>query len=91
LLKLNLSKKAYLFIENLKKGQPKHARQIVDKLESLKGDPYPSDSKKLKGDLKIFHRVSIGEYRILYRLDEDNKILFIYLIGKRNDSEIYKY
>jgi mRNA interferase RelE/StbE len=35
-----------------------------------------------------FHRVDIGEYRIVYAWDD--KTVDVFLIGKRNDDEVYK-
>lgn len=50
-------------------------------------NPYPQDSKVLMG-YPAYRRVSVGEYRIVYRVVDD--ILLISLIGKRNDDEVYK-
>ena len=89
--KLDISRSAKKFIEKLFSSQPKHAKQIAAKLDTLKTEPYPNDSKKLKGRFESFHRVDIGEYRIVYRFSQDdNQCLLISWIGKRNDSEIYK-
>ncbi len=49
-------------------------------------NPKPHDSKKLKG--YPYRGTDIGEYRIIYRVEED--VLKIALVGKRNDSAIYK-
>ena len=49
-------------------------------------DPEPHDSKELKG--YPYRGTDIGEYRIIYRLEEN--VLKIVLVGKRNDSEVYK-
>ncbi len=50
-------------------------------------NPKPYDSTSLKGypDLR---RKDIGEYRIIYKIKDD--IVYILLIGKRNDDEVYK-
>ena len=49
-------------------------------------NPEPQDSKPLAGF--EYRRADVGEYRIVYRFDGD--FLFVALIGKRNDSEVYK-
>ncbi len=49
-------------------------------------DPEPQDSKTLTG--YEYRRADIGEYRIVYRYDRE--CLYVALIGKRNDSDIYK-
>ena len=52
----------------------------------LQFDPYPQDSKKIG----IGIRVDIGEYRILYKVDEEKKLVKVETIGPRNDDQIYK-
>lgn len=48
----------------IEKLPPKHFRQLVKKIFSLCEDPYPPDSKGLKG--YTYQRVDAGEYRIIY-------------------------
>ncbi|WP_236861757.1 type II toxin-antitoxin system RelE family toxin [Candidatus Magnetominusculus xianensis] len=45
-----------------------------------------NDSNKLKG--YDYSRVDAGEYRIIYKVE--NNCVYVQLIGKRNDGEIYK-
>ena len=49
-------------------------------------NPKPHDSKELKG--QPYRRTDIGEYRIIYRVVEN--VLKIALVGKLNDSAVYK-
>lgn len=86
MLKISLSKNALKF---LKQVPTKHGRQIAMTLESLRANPLPQDSKKLKGT-SDYHRVDIGEYRAIYRVHVEEKTLIMAFIGKRNDNEIYK-
>ncbi len=65
----------------------KHQRQIKDKILSLKNNPVPNDSKLLL-NYQNLHRCDIGEYRIIYRFDKE--FIYIILVGKRNDSEVFK-
>lgn len=86
MLKISLTKQALKF---LKQVSIKHGRQLAMTLESLKENPFPQDSKKLKGT-SDYHRVDIGEYRVIYKIDVEQKLVIIAFIGKRNDSEVYK-
>ena len=70
----------------LRRVPHKHGRQIVGKIDALATNPFPPDSKRLKG--LPFHQVDSGEYRIAYNLE--SPIVHVYLIGKRNDDEVYK-
>ncbi len=83
MLNLNLSKQSVKFIKKL---PSKQHRQVVNKVLELLTDPSPSDSKKLVG--YPFHRVDIGEYRIIYRKEEN--LIKVTLIEKRNDDAVYK-
>lgn len=65
----------------------KHQAQLKTKIYSLKDNPYPNDSKRIKGFM-AYLRVDLGEYRIIYKIE--NTIIFIILVGKRNDDEVYK-
>ena len=85
MLEINISKQASKFLE---KAHPKHARQIARKLFELQQNPFPHDSIQLKGQHAKLYRTDVGEYRVIYFIEEN--ILFITIIGKRNDGEVYK-
>ena len=82
-MNLQLSKKAHGFLETL---DAKQYRQVARKVFALLRNPRPADSKPLRGF--PFHRVDVGEYRIVYR--SEPKLVKIALIGKRNDGDVYK-
>ncbi len=67
----------------------KNSKQIARKLFELQQNPFPHDSIQLKGQHSKLHRTDIGEYRVIYFVEE--KVLFITIIGKRNDGEVYKF
>jgi mRNA interferase RelE/StbE len=82
-LKLDLSRDAFGFIQTL---NPKQYRQVVGTVFRLLQNPEPQDSSVLIG--YPYRRVDIGEYRSIYNVDGD--VLKVFLIGKRNDDEIYR-
>lgn len=82
--KLDLTKAAGKFLQN---PPAKQFRQIVTTIFRLREQPEPHDSKQLVG-YPEYLRADIGEYRIVYRIDDDT--VSICVIGKRNDSEVYK-
>lgn len=84
MLKLRVAKAASRFV----KTRPlKHQKQIVAKIQSLREDPSPSDSKLVKGS-QHFKRADVGEYRVVYRVEDD--ALFVAGVGKRNDDEVFR-
>ena len=84
MLKLKLTKAAQKFLNTL---PPKQFRQVVQKIFSLLSDPHPHDTKELKG--YPFLRNDIGEYRIIYDV-QNGETLRVIEIGKRNDDEVYR-
>ena len=83
MLRLDSSRDALRCLQTL---NPKQYRQVVGTVFRLLQEPEPHDSLPLTG--YPYRRVDIGEYRIIYRVDGD--ILKVFLIGKRNDDEIYR-
>ena len=81
--KVSLSKDAEKFLLRL---PPKQSGQISRKLKDLEENPLPPDASKLKG--YPFMRTDFGEFRIIYEVMQ--KTVDVYLIGKRNDDEVYK-
>jgi len=82
-LKLNITKQVLKFFRPL---PAKQYRQVFNKVLALMEDPEPPDSSPLVG--YPYRRADIGEYRIVYRVEED--CLKVALIGKRNDDEVYR-
>ena len=84
---ISLEKRVIKFIKNL---PPKHQSQVKKYILSFKETPIPHDSKILKG-YEPYRREDCGEYRIIYRLDEDSKTVYVILVGKRNGGEVYRF
>lgn len=80
---LDITRDALKFLEDL---QAKQFRQVGIKVFALLGDPTPPDAQPLRG--YDYWRADVGEYRIVYRFDDQT--VFVYLIAKRNDDEVYK-
>ncbi len=71
----------------IKKIKPKDSKRISDKIESLKSDPRPYGSEKLEDGGGLL-RVREGDYRIVYKVEDDVLTVLIVRIGNR--SEVYK-
>lgn len=84
MLKIQITKQVRKFLEKL---PTKQALQLKNKLQELQTNPFLADSRMLIGYNNL-RRVTMGEYRIIYSVEND--ILFVSLIGKRNDAEVYK-
>jgi mRNA interferase RelE/StbE len=79
--KLTIKKSARKELDNL----PDQIFLKVDKsMLSLKDNPFPyPQAKKLKGENKC--RLRIGDYRVIYSIDEDQKTITIYRVRHRRD------
>jgi mRNA-degrading endonuclease RelE of RelBE toxin-antitoxin system len=62
---------------------PKQAEQLKMALKRLEANHRPQDSKKLVDTGG--YRLTVGEYRILYLIDDEAAMVDVYLIHKRND------
>ena len=63
-------------------------RRVDSKFSALENNPRPKGVKKLSGRKKEGWRVRVGDYRVLYRIDDDKKLVLIYRI--RHRSEAYR-
>lgn len=76
-----LKKRAKKFIDKLSKAEK---ARIVSAIEQL---PNGDDIKKLKGHSDLF-RLRIGDYRIIYTVDNGEYVVLVIDAGNRGD--IYK-
>jgi mRNA interferase RelE/StbE len=67
----------------LKKADKEIAKRIIEKIEKLKIEPFPSDVKRVVGKKEKIFRVRVGDYRIQYSVFYDKNIVFISDIDKR--------
>jgi len=82
--------KAYRFLENLNEDK---RRRIEEKLSELVKAiesgvlPYQMlDIRRLKGEWKGFLRLRVGDIRIIFRIDFEAKVIFIYHIHYRESA-----
>ncbi|MFY0602296.1 MAG: type II toxin-antitoxin system RelE/ParE family toxin [Cyclobacteriaceae bacterium] len=59
--------------------------KVVSGIDDLASDPRPSGSKKLKGSDEDMWRIRIGDYRVIYVVEDEIKIVNIRKVGHRKD------
>lgn len=79
--KIIVRKKAKKFVDKLPKNERKRIYNAISNL------PNGEDIKKLKGHSDLL-RLRIGNYRIIYTIDNGELIIFV--IDVDNRGEIYK-
>lgn len=71
--------------KDLRDLPPPVLRRVDARLLALSDEPQPRGALKLKGKEGEGWRVRVGDYRILYTIDTNQKIIRVYRIGHRRD------
>jgi mRNA interferase RelE/StbE len=61
------------------------AERILKKIELLASNPRPSESKKLRGHSNLW-RIRVGEYRVIYSIEDDNLVIDVSIVRHRNEA-----
>ena len=57
---------------------------IIERAEKLQMNPRPSGVKKLVGQHSLY-RIALGDYRVIYKVDDNVLLVLIVKIGNRKD------
>lgn len=60
-------------------------RRLADAISGLSANPRPIGSRKLVGT-ECRYRVRVGDYRALYEIIEEPKIVRVYRVSHRKDA-----
>lgn len=66
------------------RSQPKWSNASYPRIETLTDEPRPAGAKKLSGDHDVW-RIRIGDYCILYAINDDIRIVEVRKVGHRKD------
>ena len=61
------------------------AKRILEKIEQLALNPRPSGCKKIRGHLNLW-RIRVGEYRVIYSIDDQNMVVDISVVRHRGEA-----
>jgi mRNA interferase RelE/StbE len=70
---------------DLKRIDRQYIPRILDAIESLAENPFPIQSRKMKG-AESSYRLKVGDYRVIYQVDTENKVVTIYHVRHRKDA-----
>jgi mRNA interferase RelE/StbE len=59
--------------------------RITSKIEELKVEPRPDGCKKLKGQPNHW-RIRVGNYRVIYSIDDDSRVVEIIMVCHRSQA-----
>ena len=77
-----LEKSAARFLLRLRDAKLKS--RLDEAIESLADDPRPPGCRKLAGTTDRY-RVRVGDYRIVYRIDDGKVTVLVLLVGHRRE------
>jgi len=63
-------------------------KRVIQAIEALSSDPKPAGHKKLKGQTEELFRIRVGDYRIIYTINDGELIILVLTIDHRKD--VYK-
>ena len=69
--------------KDFKRLPKKDAGRILKKIECLSENPRPPESKKLTNDDS--HRIRIGNYRVIYDIQDQVLVVLVLKVGNRKD------
>ena len=72
------------FRKDLKRLSRDVAERVSTKVDSLATDPFPADSKKLKGHERLY-RIRVGAYRVVYEVDTEVRVIALTYARHRRD------
>lgn len=67
----------------LKKAEKELSKRLVEKIEKLTIDPFPTDIKRIVNRKEKIFRVRVGDYRIEYTVIYEKNLIFVTEIEKR--------
>ena len=82
--KVVYSSQAENFLKKLARKVPHIAGDILDKIEWLAQNAEAIKHERLKG--KKDFSLHCGQYRLLYALDRENRVIMIEIVGKHDEA-----
>lgn len=70
-------------LRSLRKLDPQIRRRVQGAIALLADDPRPPSAKKLKG--RDAFRVRVGDYRVIYTVEEGVLLVVVVTLGHRRD------
>jgi mRNA interferase RelE/StbE len=59
-------------------------QRVLPRIDELAEDPRPQGAKKLSGEKDIW-RIRVGDYRVLYAIDDGIRVVEVRKVGHRKD------
>lgn len=75
-------------LKDLQKIPKQQVKRILQAIEIVAKNPFLKNNniKRLAGVLSAYYRLRIGNFRVLYLLDQDSEIMFVKAVLPRNEK-----
>lgn len=87
--RIELTPSAEKALIKLAKGNRALVKKIDKAIMGLAENPAPLNSKQLSGEEPPLYRVRVGNYRILYHIEDDVLVVLVVHVGHRKD--VYRF
>jgi len=65
--------------------EPRSAERIREAIDGLAGDPRPPGTVALSGFIPRAYRIRIGDFRVVFLIEDDTQTVFVIEVGHRRD------
>lgn len=86
--RVRLARRAERGLRRIRQGDPKGFERIAAAIRVLGDDPRPPTATKLKGFTPPAWRLRVGEYRIVYEIQEADVLVIVINVAPR--GEVYR-
>lgn len=71
--------------KELRRVDRKQIPRVVEKVETLRENPFPAGYCKLEGSKSVY-RLRVGDYRVVYEVSIKERQVIIYRVRHRKDA-----
>ena len=86
--RLEIERRAERGLRRIRAGDPRGYRRVVAAIRALGDDPRPPGATKLTAFDPPAWRVRVGQYRIIYEVDDDRVVVIVVNVAPR--GEVYR-
>ncbi len=79
-----------VFDKDFKKIDPADRKRIIKAIRQKLTSKPKEFGQPLRGDLKGYRKLRVGEYRVIYMIEDERALVYVVLIGFRRNMEVYR-